>query len=170
MRKSLLTAIAALFVAVGTSVAAGFEIGVGANYWYSIKEAKDKDFDRDGLGWMVSSRVPLGDFFAIGLEVEQSPDNYAGMEERLYLPAAYAILGNTIYAGIGVGTYYSDGEFYSDTWYALRAGLKIPLITDAIMLDINVNYRVEDWEGIKEVKDNADSDTLMVGAALRLAF
>lgn len=170
MRKSLLTALAALFITVGTSVAAGFELGAGANYWYSIKEAKDKSFDRDGLGWMVSSRIPLGDFLAIGLEVEQSPDNYVGMEERLYLPAAYAFIGNTIYAGIGIGTYYYDGDFYSDTWYALRAGLKFPLITNALMLDVNVNYRVENWEDIEDVKKNVDSDTLMVGAALRLAF
>ncbi len=172
MRKSLFAALAALFVltTVPTVSAAGFEIGVGANYWYSIDEAKDHSFDRDGLGWMISSRIPLAKYIAIGLEVEQTPDNFIFLDEKLYLPAAYAILGDGIYLGIGAGTYYYDGDFYDEVWYALRAGIKIPVLTKNLVLDINVNYRVEDWDGIKEARDNVDSNTLMVGAALRLAF
>ena len=172
MRKCLFAAFAALFfsAAAQTVFASGFEIGVGANYWYSIDEAKDRSFDRDGLGWMVTSRLGLTDYFAIGLEVEQTPDNFVFLDEKLYMPAVYAILGDGIYLGIGAGTYYYDGDFYEDVWYALRGGFKFPILTRNLVLDINVNYRVENWDGIKDVKDTVDSDTLMVGAALRLAF
>ena len=119
---------------------------------------------------MISSRLPLSDFFAIGLEVEQSPENFVFLEKHLYLPAAYAILGNGIYAGLGVGTYYYDGDFYGDVWYALRAGFKVPLIANSLVLDVNANYRVENWDDMKDLKDKVDTDTLMIGAALRLVF
>ena len=173
-RHSSLAALlaAALLAAVPGAASAGdnFEIGVGANYWYSIKEAKDKSFDRDGLGWMLTSRIFLTDVFSIGLEVEQAPENFVFLEDKLYLPAAYALVGNVIYAGLGVGNYYYDGDFYGDVWYAVRAGFKIPLFSPGLMLDVNVNYRVEDWDKMKKAKAAIDSDTLMVGAALRLAF
>ncbi len=152
------------------SAGESFEIGVGANYWYSIDEAKDKSFDRDGLGWMLTSRLFLADFFSIGLEVEQTPENFVFLEDKLYLPAAYALVGNILYAGLGIGNYYYDGDFYGDVWYALRAGFKIPLLTKNLVLDANVNYRVEDWDKMKKAKDDIGGDTLMVGAAIRLAF
>ena len=172
MRKFTIAAIAATLFATGAVYAYGgdVELGAGATYWYSIDDAKDQSFDRDGLGWMISSRLRLSDFFSIGLELEQSPDNFVFLEKRLYLPAAYAFIGNVIYAGLGVGTYYYDGDFYGDAWYALRAGFKIPLISDGLVLDVNVNYRVENWDDIKDAADNVDTDTLMIGAALRLVF
>ncbi len=164
--------VAALLAAAPSAATAGesFEIGIGANYWYSIKEAKDKSFDRDGLGWMLTSRIFLSDFFSIGLEVEQTPEDFVFLEDKLYLPAAYALVGNVVYAGLGIGNYYYDGDFYGDIWYALRAGFKIPILSRSLVLDVNVNYRVEDWDKIKKARDDIDSDTLMVGAALRLAF
>lgn len=172
MRKFIIAAIAAtLFVAEAMAASGGgFEIGAGATYWYSIHEATDQKFDRDGLGWMISSRLPLSEFFSIGLEVEQSPENFVFLEKHLYLPSAYAILGNGVYAGLGVGTYYYDGDFYGDVWYALRAGFKVPLIPNSLVLDVNVNYRVENWDDMKDITDKIDTDTLMIGAALRLVF
>ena len=119
---------------------------------------------------MVSSRIPLSDFFDIGLEVEQSPDNFVFLDKHLYLPSAYAILGNGIYGGIGLGTYYYDGDFYGDVWYALRAGFKVPILANSLVLDVNVNYRVENWDDIKDAGEHVDTDTLMIGAALRLVF
>ncbi len=172
MHRKLFAVIAAFVLLAGVSsvLADGFEIGVGANYWYSIEEVEDQAFDRDGLGWMITSRVPLAKYLAIGLEIEQTPENFAFLEDKLYMPAAYAILGRGIYIGLGVGTYYYDGDFYSDVWYALRAGLEVPILTRHLVLDVNVNYRVEEWSGIKEADDFVDSDTLMIGAAIRLAF
>ena len=146
------------------------EIGGGATYWYSIDEAKDKSFDRDGLAYSVSGEIFLSDYLAIALELEKMPEDFVFLEKDMYLPAAYAILGDGIFLGVGVGAYYYDGEFVGDPWYALRGGFKIPFFSGAVVLDINVNYRTENWDDIKDAKENVGTETLMVGAALRLAF
>lgn len=153
-----------------SAYAKSVEIGGGATYWYSIDEAKDKSFDRDGLAYSVSGEIFLADYFAIALELEKMPENFVFLEEDMYLPAAYALLGDGIYIGVGIGAYYYDGEFEGDPWYALRGGFKIPFFSGALVLDVNVNYRTENWDDIKDVKENVGTETLMVGAALRLAF
>lgn len=168
MRKLAIAAAAATLLAFGAK-ATDFEIGVGANYWYSLHDAVEESFDKDGLGWMLSTRIMFTDYIGIGLEVEKSPDNYVELEEPMYAPAAYAILGDWIYASIGVGTYFYDGDFISDTWYALRAGLKFH-IAPMLVLDINGNYRVDKWDDMGHAKDNIDGDSVILGAALRLAF
>lgn len=165
--------LAILFLVAGLVLpvsAAHIEVGVGANYWYALDDAIDQSFDEDGLGWLVSTRFMFTDYLGIGLELERSPDNFIQFDEPMYSPAAYLILGNGIYAAIGVGTYYYDGDFYSDCWYALRAGLKIPLFVDAIVLDINANYRCDSWKDIGDAKDEIDTDNVILGAAIRLVF
>lgn len=156
-------------VAVGAN-AMHIEVGVGANYWYSLDDAVDNSFDEDGLGWLVSTRFMFTDYLGLGFELERSPDNFIQFDEPMYSPSAWAILGNGLYAAIGIGTYYYDGDFYSDCWYALRAGFKIPIFTDAIVLDINANYRCDSWKDIGDVKDEIDTDNVILGAALRLVF
>lgn len=173
MRKpffALLVVTASLLATAPTAQAGGFEIGMGANYWHSLKEASDKEFDRDGLGWMVSSRIMFSNYFGIGLEVEKSPENFVILDEPLYIPAAYAILGNHLYFGVGFGGYYYEGDFLDKTWYAFRGGFKIPLLTSSLMLDLNVNYRFDHWESPEQAAKGIDTDTVMAGAALRLAF
>ena len=149
--------------------AAGFEIGLGANYWYSLDDAVEKSYDNKGLGYMISSRIMFSDYLGVGLELERSPDHVIALEEELYAPAAYLIIGNWIYAGLGIGTYYYDGDFYDDTWYALRAGIKFNLFPH-LVLDINANYRMDKWKDMGHVKDDIDTDNVIAGAALRLAF
>jgi hypothetical protein len=169
--KYAIAATIAAVLAVATSAnAKSFEIGAGATYWYSIDEARDRSFDRDGLGYSLSCEIYLTDYFAVALEVERTPEDFVFLEEELYLPAVYAIVGDGVYLGLGAGAYYYDNEFYDDYWYAIRGGFKIPFFGGGLVLDININYRSENWDGIKEVKEKVGSDTLMAGAALRLAF
>lgn len=171
-RCSLSAALAAALTLAIVPVAGAksFEIGGGATYWYSIDEAKDKSFDRDGLAYYVSTEIFLADYIALALEVEKMPEDFVFLEGDMYLPAAYVILGDGIYIGAGVGAYYYDGDFEGDPWYALRGGFKIPLFSNALVLDVNLNYRSEKWDDIKNADDKIGSETLMVGAALRLAF
>jgi hypothetical protein len=166
---SLFLLAALALCAPGAVRASGFEIGIGANYWYSLDDAVDKSFDDEGLGYMISSRIMFTDYLGIGLELERSPDNFIALEEEMYAPAAYAILGDWIYLGLGIGTYYYDGDFYDDTWYALRAGFKFHLGPN-LVLDINANYRMDKWKDMGTVKDDIDTDNVIAGAALRLAF
>ena len=126
-----LAALLAFALAVPTLQAAAesnFQIGVGANYWVALEDAVDESFDEDGLGWMISSRYMFTPYFGLGLELERSPDNYIALEEPIYCPALYLILGKVIYAGLGVGTYFYDGDFIEDAFYALRAGLALEML------------------------------------------
>lgn len=165
----LLAALLALALPSRGASDSHFEIGVGANYWVAIEDAADESFDEDGIGWMISTRYMATPYFGIGLELERSPDNYVQFDEPIYCPAAYLIVGKGLYAALGVGTYFYDGEFYEDVFYALRAGIKAELLP-SIILDINVNYRVDEWSGIRNVDDDIDTDNVILGAALRLKF
>jgi hypothetical protein len=167
-----LAALLAFALAVPTLQAAAesnFQIGVGANYWVALEDAVDESFDEDGLGWMISSRYMFTPYFGLGLELERSPDNYIALEEPIYCPALYLILGKEIYAGVGVGTYFYDGDFIEDAFYALRAGLALEMLP-SLVVDINCNYRVDKWSGIKSVADDIDTDNVIIGAAVRIKF
>lgn len=148
--------------------AADFEAGVGANYWYSLKDAVDKSFDEDGLGWMISTRWMWTRYLGLGFELERSPDNFVLLEKEMYAPSVHLVVGNGIYAGLGVGWYYYDGDFYQDEWYNVRAGLKLRFL-DPFIIDINVNYRADAFDKVEEAKD-ADSESLTLGGAIRFAF
>ncbi len=167
--KLALAAAAAVLVAFSANTAmAGFELGLGANYWYSLKDAANEKFDEDGLGWMISSRWMWTDYIGLGLELERSPENFVALDESMYAPSAHLIVGKGLYIGCGVGCYYYDGDFYGDAWYNLRLGVKAVVI-DPVVIDVNLNYRADSFEELEDVKD-ADGETLTVGAALRIDF
>ena len=172
---SLLRCLAAGFVTLALTTArlhaadSNFQIGVGVNYWIAVEDAVKESFDSDGLGWMISSRYMATPYFGIGLEVERSPDNYIQFDKPIYCPAAYLIVGKGLYAALGVGTYYYDGDFYSDVFYALRAGIAFEVLPH-IIFDINANYRVDKWSSMKNADDDIDTDNVLLGAAVRLMF
>lgn len=172
MKLSKFFAIVVCGVAISSASAraGSFEIGVGANYWHSLKDAITIDsgekFDEDGLGWMISTRWMWNDYMGLGIEVEQSPDSYVALEEKMYAPSAHLIIGKGIYLGFGAGTYYYDGDFYSDPWYNLRLGIKMNLLP-FLALDLNANYRTDSFNKLDNVKD-VDSESLTFGAAVRL--
>jgi len=167
-----LAALLALTLAAPCLMAAdgsNFQIGVGANYWIALEDAVDESFDEDGLGWMISARYMATPYFGFGLELERSPDNYVALEEPMYCPAAYLILGKGLYAGLGAGTYVYDGDFIEDVFYGLRIGL-VADVLPGVVVDINLNYRVDSWSGIKHVDDEVDTDNVILGGAVRLKF
>ena len=158
-----------LLAAPRVNAESNFQIGLGANYWVALDDAVDQSFDEDGLGWMISSRYMFTDYLGIGLEVERSPDNYIQFEDPVYCPAAYLILGKGLYGAVGVGTYYYDGDFYEDVFYALRVGIAAELLPH-IILDINANYRSDKWSNVKDADSEVDTDNVILGAAVRLKF
>lgn len=170
-RIVLAAALAACLAAPATFAksSGGFELGVGANYWYSLKDAVHEDFDEDGLGWMISSRWMWTDYVGLGLELERSPKNFVELEKEMYAPSAHIILGSGLYIGLGVGCYYYDGDFYEDTWYNLRAGIKVEIIPH-IIFDINANYRADSFSDIKGAKGDIDGETVTLGGAIRIGF
>lgn len=145
------------------------QLGVGVHYWRTLDDIEIDDLDRDGLAWMVSARFFPESLVSLGLEVEQFPEEFAPGDEAVYAPAAYLVLGRSLYAAVGVGGYYRDGDFADDPFYAARLGIVLEALPQ-VFLDLNANYRFEEWEQFNEDEHKIDTDTVTLGAALRIQF
>ena len=75
------------------------------------------------------------------------------------------MIGGTLYAGAGIGIYYSDGNWADEPFYMLRAGLDFPILP-FLYLDINANYRA----GAFDELDEAESDAITLGVSARFSF
>ncbi len=171
MEKNVVVLIAGLLVAspfMNSSVMAA-KIGVGANYWKTVDNVDVENFDEDGLSWIASLQVPLAEYSKIELGVEWFEKGFGGSTDDIYAPQAFFILGKGLYAGVGVGGYYTDGEFADDPFYALRAGFDIEILP-SLFLDINANYRFQTWDDLSDEGKDIDTDTVTLGAAVRLGF
>ena len=141
-----------------------FRLGLGANYWVAIEDINDQGFDNNGLSGLVTFQYVPTSFFKLELDVELRPDGFLGSTQSVWLPQTYLLLGNFIYAGAGVGMYYTDGGFQNDPFFAFRGGIDIPI--GQFHVDINANYR---FEGSLDSSD-ISSDTIFLGAAVRYGF
>lgn len=172
MRKLLFFAVVAFgltwLASVPAARAATHRLGVGANYWKTVNNIDAKDFtdiDESGLSWLASYQyVPEG-IFKFEVDLEYFPS--IGGEKKFWSPEAFVLVGGTLYAGAGIGVYY-DGDIFSDTpFFMLRAGIDFAILP-FLFLDINANYRFNDWDTLD--KSNIDTDTIRLGAALRFAM
>jgi hypothetical protein len=142
-------------------------IGGGVHYWTALDDIDVDDVDESGFAYVISYQLRPASLIKFGVDLEILPEEFGGAPDPVYAPQAYVIIGAGIYAGLGIGGYYTDGEFAEDPFYTLRAGLDF-CILPKFYLDINVNYRFEEWDDIKTVDEDVSSDTLTLGAALRL--
>lgn len=142
-------------------------IGGGVNYWYSIDELKGEnfDFDRNGFG-IIGSYQYWGGLLGIEADLELLPDHFG---ESAISPQAYLLLGKTLYAGIGIGTTYADGDFAEEPFYALKAGLCLEILP-RLYADFYTTYRFNDVAHISDAIDDIDTDTLFLGAMVRFAL
>lgn len=139
-------------------------LGVGVNYLKTLGDIKDNsDFDEDAISFLGTYQFQM-EFLKLEATLELVPD-YGGSDEILWEPQGYILLGSWIYAGAGIGLGYLDGEWFDDPFYALRAGLDLPL-AERIHLDINANYRFMDSSVFDDI-DSTDADALIFGAAIR---
>jgi len=137
-------------------------LGFGVNYWKTI----DEKIDRDGFSYLASYQYAPVPFFKLEAGLELLPD-LAGSSDPVFAPELFVTVGTFVYAGAGIGIYYSDNDWANSPFYMLRAGLDFP-IAPRLFLDINVNYRFNDW-GPLEWSD-LDTDTVRLGAALRFTL
>jgi len=172
MRKTLLCAIAAVcltWLAAVPAALAGHSLGVGANYWKVLSDIDKEDFkdiDESGLSWLASYQyVPRG-LFKFELDLEYYP-KLGVAQQAFWSPEAFVLVGGTLYAGAGVGIYYSDGTFSNAPFFMLRAGVDFAILP-FLSLDINANYRFNDWNTLD--KSDIDTDTIRLGAAVRFAM
>jgi len=156
-----------LLAATSSTAEIKHRFGVGAHYWTALDDIDVDDVKEDGFAYLVSYQLRPASLIKFGIDVEMLPKDFGGSDKNVYAPQAYVILGNTIYAGLGVGTYYTDGDFSKDAFFNIRAGLDLCLLP-FIYLDINANYRFENWDDIKTLDEDISSDTITLGAAVRI--
>jgi hypothetical protein len=165
MKRGILPlSLLALALAAGPA-AADHRIGFGVHHWQTVDDLADEGFegiDDKGTSGVVSYQYMPEGIFSLELDLEYFADGFAGSTEAAYSPQAYLLIGHGLYAGAGVGVTHSDGET-SDMFYAAKVGFDISIIP-RLSLDINANYRFNDWDLIDEV----DTDTVTLGALVRL--
>jgi len=166
--KKILTGLCIAMLAIGSLPAwagGAHRIGGGANYWTSVEDIDDSDVDEDGFSYLVSYQYRPG-LLGLGIDAEMMPDRYG---EDTYAPQAYLILGKGLYAAAGVGILLVDDEWAEDPFYSLRAGIDLELLP-SIYLDINANYRFNETTDLEASTTDIDTDTVFLGAAVRLGF
>lgn len=136
-------------------------VGAGAHYWRPVDDL-DADSDGDSISYILAYRYD-GGLMALHAELEYFPEDFGTNSDPVYSPQVLAILGDHIYAGIGAGILYSDGDFSDEPFFMLRAGFNI-LALGPVTIDINANYVFTDLDEVSDI----DSDTITLGAMLRV--
>jgi hypothetical protein len=142
-------------------------LGGGANYWVTIEDIEfdDKNVDEDGISYMISYQF-WPSLLGVEFNLELLPDRFG---ETALAPQAYVLFGRAVYVAAGIGIIYSDSEFAEEPFFALRAGLNLELLP-GLYADINANYRFNDSAELDDEERNIDTDTVFLGAAVRIAF
>ena len=165
MKKLLLSLLVLLFCLASAPAAdQAHRIGGGVNYWVALDDL-DEDFDEEGLSYLATYqyRPTLIGFQA---DVEFLPDLFG---EDAIAPAAYLLVGSAIYAAAGAGILNVDGDWADEPFFALKAGLDLELLP-SIYLDISASYRFNYGIDLDDAVDEIDTDTVFLGAGLRLGF
>jgi len=142
-------------------------LGIGGHYWKTIDNIKVSDIKEDGFAMVVSYQYKPS-LFGFQFDVEVADEQLTGKSKAVYSPQAFLIVGGLVYGGLGIGTHYFDGDFADKPFYALKAGLDFELLP-LIHLDINANYRFDNWD-YEKVKEDVDTDTVTLGLVARIEF
>lgn len=163
---TLLAISLALLGALVPPANAGHRVGGGLEYLRTLGDIKDDptvpEFDENAFGFIASYQYATG-LFKLEGDVEWILD-YGGSDKSLIQPQAYALIGGLIYGGVGIGTGYFDGDWWSDPFYALRAGVDLAL--GGLDLDVFAVYRFQDTEML-EGMGKSDLDSITFGALVR---
>jgi len=162
--KSLFTILSVVTLLTLGTARAENRIGAGVNYWRFIDDLEG-DVDESGLSFYASYQR-RGGLLGVELAAEIFPYRLDG---DAWAPQAYLLVGSGIYAGIGVGIMSVNGEWADDPFFALKAGLNFEILPK-IFLDISASYRFSNKEQLKDKETDIDTDTVFLGAAVRLGF
>jgi hypothetical protein len=162
---SILVAAALLATCLGAAPA---DAGLGAGVHYlrnlgDISDDEDIDLSQDSFSLIASFKSRAGMLNLDG-QVEYIFD-HIGTGNEMWQPSLWALLGQTIYGGAGVGIGYTDGDWQRNPFYALRAGVELPL--GGLALDGYGTYR---FQHNQELSDLTGEDLDSVTFALLLRF
>ena len=161
----LLVAVIGLATAGASSPSsAGIGVGGGVHYLHNVGDidANGVNFDKDNFGFL-GSIMGGASMFKLEGQVEYIP-SYLGTDEGMWIPQAYVLLGSVIYAGAGIGIGHFNSDWMDDPFYALRAGVNLPL--GAMGLDMYGTYHFWNNDAFEDVNGD-DLDSITFAALLR---
>jgi len=160
----MVSAIAALMCAPGqASAIVGHSFGAGLHYLRSLGNLDEKGgLDENNFGVIGSYQFGMPILTVEG-NVEYVP-NFLGTDHGLVEPSAYLITSGLIYFGAGIGIGYIDGNWQSDPFYALRAGVNLSL--GGLGIDVYTTYRFQQDDDIEDLTGE-DLDSLTFAGVLR---
>ena len=170
MKSCFIPVLAFLLILPPVTSWAGGEhrIGGGVHYLRTVGDIeKDDSFDENALSFSGSYQARGSGLLGLELGLEATPD-YLGLDETLWQPQGYILLGRTLYAGAGIGIGYLDGEWLDDPFYAFRLGFDLEILPN-LYLDINGNYRFQDSKVLDTI-DEEDLDVVTFGASIRIGL
>lgn len=142
---------------------AGTRFGGGIHYLRTLGDIKDTPgFDENAMGFMGSALLttPL---IKIEGDIEYIP-NFGIDNKDMWQPQAYALIGNFIYGGVGIGIGYIDGGWQDNPFYALRAGVDFFLA--GLDLDAFASFRFQKVNDLK-YSGNDDLNSITFGVLVR---
>lgn len=155
-------------VTVGGTARAGSSIGGGLHYLRTLGDITNDgafDLNQDSFSLLGSFQTDMGPLKLDG-QVEYVFD-YLGTEEPMWVPSAWALVGQTIYGGAGIGIGHTDGEWQTNPFYALRAGVQVPL--GGMALDAYTSYQFQSGADLEDLTGE-DLDSLTFAALLRFGL
>lgn len=158
-----------LLTAATSLYAAEHSVGVGVHYWRTVKDIDVMRVDEDGLAWVLSYQYAPSGLLRVEIDLERIEQQIGEDARSLYAPQALILVGSGIYAGLGVGMLYADNALSNSPFYSVRAGLRFDLLP-SLVLDVTANYRFVEWKGLNDIMDEIDTDTVTLGAFVRLSF
>lgn len=165
-KRSLILLACVVITGVGRAES---RLGIGAEYLHTIKNTDVHNFDRDSVAWIGSYQCRAAALLGFEADLEFYRTGLGGSQKEVWSPQAFLVVGKGLYAAAGIGGVCFDGEWGDNPVYIFRAGLDLELIS-GIHIDINANYRFQDWGNLNNSSTDIGTDTVSLGAALRFAL
>ncbi|HMP77559.1 MAG TPA: hypothetical protein PKE12_14785 [Kiritimatiellia bacterium] len=166
MKKLLLAA--CVLLGLSAAVRADSSLGLGLRV-FRTTDSLPGLFTEMGMGGVVGWRTYWTEYVSGQFDLAFYEEGYAGSPKEVLSPQAFLLFGREWYAGFGAGILATGGDLADAPFLILRAGYQ-KAWTDWLSLDFNVSYEYAEWEGVNEFDESKDSDTLVFGAGLRIAF
>jgi hypothetical protein len=146
--------------------AAGFSLGAGLHYLRALGDidTENLDLSKDSFG-ILGSVQHDGGLLKLEGNVEYIFD-VVGTGHEAWQPSAYALIGNLIYGGAGLGSAFIDDD-WSEMWYALRAGVNLPL--GGLGIDVYTTYQFWSDDDLKQLTGD-DLDSITFSGVLRFGM
>lgn len=166
MKKTLLVWLVLFaFLSAAQAEDSVHRFGAGANYWIALDDIDVDDIDEDGLSYFASYQF-RPTLIGLQADLEFLPDRFG---EDAIAPAAYVVLGKALYAAAGAGILSIDGDWADDPFFAFKAGLDLEVLPH-LFLDVSASYRFDPETELEDAVEKIDTDTVFLGAAVRLGF